>query len=412
MRNPEVVVIGGGPAGSSCAILLAMRGHRVVLLERDSFPRFMIGESLLPAAWDLWDRLGVRDRIEDAGYPVKRGVLFRIEDTEGFHEFLIRTDEFPQYFVRPFTFHVDRAHFDRMLLTRAREVGVDVRERHNVKDVIFDGSRATGVSYLDPVGQASTIEAPVVVDASGRRTLLATKLGRRYANPDLVKAAYYAHFEGAGRRLADDGSTVTDIHSTEGGWIWYIPLRRDVVSVGVVLDTAYVQAAPRGRDELFRHAVQNDDQISAWLSGARQCFEIKAIPSISYLSHSFVGDGFLMVGDAAMFIDPIFSAGVMLAMRGAEFAAEVISRGLRSGDVSSETFLPYEKRIRKPIAKMHKIITNWYDIMASRDRNHIFRLSQQAPLMREQLVVLLSGGYDKADMDVFLRETNSAALPG
>ncbi len=132
MRNPEVVVIGGGPAGSSCAILLAMRGHRVVLLERESFPRFMIGESLLPAAWDLWDRLGVRDRIEDAGYPVKRGVLFRIEDTEGFHEFLIRTDEFPQYFVRPFTFHVDRAHFDRMLLTRAREVGVDVRERHNV----------------------------------------------------------------------------------------------------------------------------------------------------------------------------------------------------------------------------------------------------------------------------------------
>ncbi len=158
--------------------------------------------------------------------------------------------------------------------------------------------------------------------------------------------------------------------------------------------------------------MQNDDQISAWLSGARQCFEIKAIPSISYLSHSFVGDGFLMVGDAAMFIDPIFSAGVMLAMRGAEFAAEVISRGLRSGDVSSETFLPYEKRIRKPIAKMHKIITNWYDIMASRDRNHIFRLSQQAPLMREQLVVLLSGGYDKADMDVFLRESNSAALPG
>src|SRR5439155_23071506 len=121
MSKPEVVIVGGGPAGSSCAILLALRGHRVLLLERERFPRFMIGESLLPAGWDLWDRLGVRHRIEDAGYPVKRGVLFRIQDTDGFHEFLIRTDEFPQYFVHPFTFHVDRAHFDRMLLERARE---------------------------------------------------------------------------------------------------------------------------------------------------------------------------------------------------------------------------------------------------------------------------------------------------
>jgi flavin-dependent dehydrogenase len=158
--------------------------------------------------------------------------------------------------------------------------------------------------------------------------------------------------------------------------------------------------------------VQKDDQISGWLSGARQCFETKGIPSISYLSDSFVGDGFLMVGDSAMFIDPIFSAGVMLAMRGADFATDVISEGLRRGDVSAATFRPYEEKIRKPIAKMHKIITNWYDIMASRQRNHIFRLSQQAPLMREQLVVLLSGGYEKADMDAFLQEPAAPALTG
>lgn len=361
--QPDVVVIGGGPGGCTSAILLRERGLNVVLLEREQFPRFMIGESLLPAAWDLWSRLGIRERIEASEYPVKRGVLFRIEDVEETTEFLVRTDEYPEYFVNPYTFHVDRAHFDQLLLDRAREVGVDVRLGHKVEDVLFEGERASGVSFVGPSGEPGRLDARFVIDASGRRTIIGSKLGRRRPNPELRKVAYYTHFDGAGRRIAEDGSTVTDIHSTEGGWIWYIPLRNDVVSVGVVLDATFVQESDLGPDGLFRQALERDLLVSDWLANARQRMDLLKIPSISYLSDSFVGDGFVMIGDAAMFIDPIFSAGVMLAMRGADYAVDAIVPALAAGDVSAPRLAGYEERIRKPIGKMNKIITNWYQII-------------------------------------------------
>jgi FAD-dependent halogenase len=404
----DVIVIGAGPAGSSSAILLRQRGYRVIVLEREVFPRFVVGESLLPAAWDLWEKLGVRERIERTDYPVKRGVLFRIEDTQETSEFLIRTDEFPEYFTRPYTYHVDRAHFDQSLVERAVEVGADVRQGWEVQDALFDGDRAVGVRAVDPEGRRHNLGARFVIDASGRRTLLATRLGRRYKNPDLLKVAYYTHFAGGGARRADDGSTVTDIHSTEGGWVWYIPLRDDTVSVGVVLDAAFVQAQKSGPQALFDRALEGDEVIRKWLDGARQKLELKKISSISYLADSFVGDGFVLVGDAAMFIDPIFSAGVMLAMRSADYAVEIIAKALETGDVSGAALAPYEERIRKPIQKMQSIILNWYRIMQQKNRNHIFRLSQTAPLLREQLVVLLSGGYDKADLDAFLEAQSGA----
>lgn len=406
-NDVDVIVVGGGPAGSTSAILLRQRGYNVTLLEREVFPRFIVGESLLPAAWDMWEKLGIRERIEDSGYPVKRGVLFRIEDTKETSEFLIRTDEFPEYFTRPYTYHVDRAHFDQRLLERAIEVGADVRQGWEVEDVLFDGSRATGVRATDPDGQKHELGARFIIDASGRRTLLANRLKRRYKNQDLLKVAYYTHFEGGGRRLADDGSTVTDIHSTRGGWIWYIPLREDTVSVGVVLDAAFVQSQEGGPQELFDQALEGDELVRGWLEGARRKLDLKKIPSISYLADRFIGDGFVLVGDAAMFIDPIFSAGVMLAMRSADYAVDAIAKAFEGGDVSESVLEPYEARIRKPIEKMQQIILNWYRIMEQKNRNHIFRLSQTAPLLREQLVVLLSGGYDKADLDSFLAQSGA-----
>ena len=404
--DADVVVIGAGPAGCTSAIRLRQLGFKVVVLEREIFPRFMIGESLLPAAWDLWEKLGIREKIESAGYPIKRGALFRIEDTEGISEFLIRTDEFPELFINPFTFHVDRAHFDQMLLESAQQAGAEVKQGCEVSEVLFQDGFAAGVRYTQE-GVQHHLSARMVIDASGRRTLLGLKLGRRRVNPDLVKVAYYNHFKGAGRRGVEDGSVVTDVHSTEGGWIWYIPLRNDIVSVGVVLDAGYVRDQEAGAQELFDRALQADDVIRPWLEHAQPMMELKKIPSISYLSDNFVGDGFAMVGDAAMFIDPIFSAGVMLAMRGADYLAEVVAEGLRRGDVSEAALKPYENKIRKPIEKMHRIIANWYQIMRHRDRQHIFRVSRSAPLLREQLVILLSGGFDRADLDTILAHDRS-----
>jgi halogenation protein CepH len=389
--------------------MLRKKGHEVVLLEKETFPRFRIGESLLAASWDIWEDLGVRDEIERAGFPVKRGVNFSIHDTDGLASFAIRTDEFPQYFIRPYTFHVDRARYDEILINNARANGVDVRERCAVFDVLFDGRRAKGVRYRDEHGRIRTIQARCLVDASGRSTVLGQKLQRRYNNPELVKIAYYTHFANAGRYTAPDGSTMTEIHSTEGGWLWYIGLRNGVASVGIVLDRDFVKASPAGPQALFDCALANNQQFSKWLSGATQAFPLKHVPSISYLNDSFVGDGFVMIGDAAMFIDPIFSAGVALAHRAGHQAAECVSRGLYQGNVSTEVLYPYEQLIRRPLGKMYGIISNWYRIMATKERNHIFRLSQSAPLLREQLVIILSGGYDRADMDKLLGGADQSA---
>ena len=411
VESTEIVVMGGGPAGSTCATFLALKGHRVILLEKDRFPRFMIGEGLLPSTWDIWERIGVRLPIETMGYPLKRGVRFRIEDTSGTFEYDIRTDEFPEFFVKPYTYHVDRGHFEHLLLANAREKGVDAREGCAVDDVIFEGERAVGVRYTDENGERREVRCQVVVDASGRRTLLGQKLGRRYANPDLKKVSYYTHYEGAKRRLADDGSVMTDIHTTDGGWIWFIPLRGDTLSVGVVLDAAYVQKSGLGPKDLFDKAIAGSSAAQEWLAGAKQTFKLKHIPAISYLADSFVGDGFLMIGDASMFIDPIFSAGVSFAMRGADFAATAISEGLKNGDVSAAALRPYEEKIRRPLSKLNSVITNWYKIIETKDRQHIFRFSLASPMLRKQLVVILSGGYEHAEFKELMETLATEAEP-
>jgi halogenation protein CepH len=396
IEHTDVVVIGGGPGGSTCSTFLAMRGHKVVLLEKDYFPRFMIGESLLASLWDIWRRLGVEQKVEAAGYPIKRGVRFRIEDASGTFEYDVRADEFPDAWLKPYMFHVDRGHYDHLLLDHARENGVDARERSSVTDVIFEGERAVGVHYLDENGQEHEVRAQVVVDTTGRRTLLGMKLKRRYTNPKLRKVAYYTHWHGAGRRLNPDGSTMTDIHTTEGGWIWFIPLRNGVNSIGVVLDADWVQRSGRAPQELYDRAMAANACAVEWLAGATPAFKLKHIPAISYRADSFVGDGFVMVGDASMFIDPIFSAGVTFAMRGADFAASTISEALKAGDVSTAALKPYEDKIRQPLKTLEGIITNWYKIIETKERQHIFRFSASSPLLREQLVVILSGGYERS----------------
>jgi FAD-dependent halogenase len=396
VREYEVVVVGGGPAGSACATFLSQRGHSVLLLDKELETKFKVGESLLPALWEYWLELGVTERLEKAGFPIKAGVYFRLAENS---EFLLRADEYPQYFIKPWTYHVDRLTYDRILLENAREKGVTLELGANVKEVLFEGERATGVAYETPAGERRTVRCQVVVDATGRATLLAGKLGRRYPNPRLKKVAFYTHFRKAARRINEDGSTATDIHATDGGWIWCIPLREDVTSVGTVFDGAWVKESGKTPEQLYETAVRGDKQISEWLAGAEQVMDLHRIPSISYLSDDFVGDGFLMIGDASLFIDPIFSAGVTIAMRGADFAARAISEGLKKGDTSAGAFRDYEAKIRVPIMKITRMIENWYEIMKRKDRGNVFEWSRSQPILRERLIVLFSGGYDKVDLD-------------
>ena len=247
-----------------------------------------------------------------------------------------------------------------------------------------------------------------MIDASGRESLLARKLDWRRPLPELNKIAHFAHFKGGFRRNPHDfinfgevidGSVTTDIHTIDGGWVWYIPLRNNITSVGVVLDSRFAKSLGDSPQQRFQNAVASCACVSDWLSGAEQAMEVNTISSIGYMNKRFHGDGFVLVGDASMFVDPVFSAGVTLAMRGGVFAADAVLDGFANGaDFSAARLSQYEERIREPMERIFQMIYNWYRILEQKDANNIILRSRQSPMLRERFIVLLSGGYDKVSM--------------
>lgn len=372
----------------------------MLLLEREQFPRFHIGESLVAGLWDVFDELGVTSKIDEANFMIKAGVRFKFFDAET----VIRPSEFPQYFPRGYTLHVDRARYDKILLDHARSSGVEIRQPWTVREVLFERGRAVGVLAGPSGEEPKPIYCSVVVDGSGRDCLIARKLGWRKPDPKLNRISYFTHFKGAHfNNYGNENTTVLDVHTINGGWAWYIPLAGGVTSVGVVLGADFIRnMTVKGIQERFDSTIKDATEIIEWIKPARQTMPMQAISNISYLNDSFVGDGFVLVGDAAMFLDPIFSAGVFLASRGGVFAARAIHQALEAGDTSAANLRPYENAIRYPMTKMFKMIYNWYDLLAEPGGDNIFRRSLSAPILRERLVVLWSGGYDRVDMDNIL----------
>jgi flavin-dependent dehydrogenase len=339
----DVVVIGGGPAGSTAACLLAKRGHDVLLLERDHFPRFHIGESLLPANVPIFKRLGVLDQLHlEAVY--KPGALFVFGDRVMEANFS-RGDPRAFFASTPFSFMVERAWFDDVLLRNTAKNGAEVREGVRVDEVVEENGRVRGVRGVAEDGGAFEVGARIVLDCSGRGALLATRRGVRRTNV-LGRMATFAHFRGEMRhpRLREGWFLGQVVHD---GWIWLIPLAGGVISVGAVLSLERFRAAESSPETFLKTQLRSTRFLrDAVGEDLVQVGSTYTLGNLGYTSDRLWGPGWLLAGDAAFFIDPLFSSGVYLAMLSGERSAEVIADGLEAGRFSDEPFEDYQREFR------------------------------------------------------------------
>ena len=354
----DCVVIGGGPAGATAAGVLAQHGRRVAVLERDTFPRYHIGESLIPYTWFTFERLGVLDWFEQAACQKKYSVQFvsvagRVSQPFYFFE----TIKHPC----STTWQVRRSDFDRMLLVNAMNKGADVRQGTAVRELLMDGDRAVGVRADIVGGGSETFVANAIIDASGRDTFLASKLGWKRRDPDLTKVAIFTYYRGARRDLGLDEGATTVAYIPEGGWFWYIPLLDDVVSVGVVAEAEYLYRESRDPEAIFAREAGDCTWIAEHLSGGTRVEPVRVTGEFSYRSESIGGNGFCLAGDAFSFLDPIFSTGLFMALKSGEMAADAVDRGLDAGQVTAATFSDYERDMRWALDRFRELVVAFYD---------------------------------------------------
>ena len=345
----DVLVIGGGPGGSACAALLADRGFRVTLLERAAFPREHVGESLLPASIPVLEQIGVMPQIEAAGFVTKRGAtLVWGKDPDPWSWYFADDPE-----QRPTSFQVVRSQFDQILLENARAHGVDVRERHQVVDVEFEGERPAAVRFLHE-GVEGLIAPRFVVDASGQAALLSRKLQLQQWDTFFQNLAVFGYYRGA-RHLDPPNDGNIFIESYAHGWLWKIPLHTGVSSVGAVVDKEIGQAGLReqGAGGFLAAQIALAPHTCALLEDAELVGEPQVERDWSYRSSSFAGDGYVLVGDAACFVDPLFSSGVHLALGSAALAASYVATALSDPRNRREAATAYQTAYEKQYDYFH-----------------------------------------------------------
>lgn len=401
----DVVVIGGGPAGSTVSTLVADSGARVGLFERERFPRFHIGESLIPETYWVLKRIGMLEKMQRSHFVKKYSVQFVNASgklSAPFYFWDNKPHECSQ------TWQVVRSEFDQMLLTNAREHGVDAYEGVHVLEVRFDGERAVGVIIKDADGTRREIRARVVVDASGQAAMLQNRFKLRVWDPILNKGAIWTYWQGAYRDSGrDEGATMVLQTQNRNGWFWYIPQHDDTVSVGIVAPFEYLLKG-RGTDheKTYLEEVERCPAVKERISGATRATGYFVTRDYSYRSTRVAGDGWVLVGDAFGFLDPLYSSGVLLALKSGELAAEAIVDGLERGDLSEQQLGRWGPDFNQGVDRMRRLVCEFYDGFS------FGQFVRKYPHLRGTITDLLIGDLFTERVDAVWEPMESLYRPG
>jgi len=390
----DVIVMGGGPAGSSVAGILAREGRQVILFEKEIFPRHHIGESLMTDTYWTFRRLGVLEKLRQSPFVRKYSVQFA--NSAG-------KESRPFYFFEAVhhesavTWQVTRAQFDHLLLDHAAEQGAVVHQGVLVKQVLFEGDQAVGVEVQMQDGTREKFFAKVVVDATGQSAMLSNKFRWRVRDPKLKKAVLFSYFKDAHREpdLNGGATLVLRTEPGSGGWFWYIPLENDITSVGIVADPDYLLRG-RGQDlgKILNEEIEKCESVRRRVEGSTRVDKIYSILDYSYRSKQNAGNGFILIGDAYGFLDPIYSSGVLLALKMAELAADAIHDAFNHDDFSAARLGQYQAKLDRGIESMRKLVYAFY--------NEGFSFSgflRKYPEERTHIINLLIGDVFKEGVD-------------
>jgi flavin-dependent dehydrogenase len=400
----DVVVIGGGPAGSTVSTLLAQQGVTVTLFERERFPRFHIGESLIPETYWVLKRLNMLPKMQRSHFVRKYSVQFVNASgklSAPFYFWDNKPHECSQ------TWQVVRSEFDQMMLDNAREHGVEVHEGTRVVDVSFANGRAAGVTIQEDGGKRRDVAARVVVDASGQAGLIQNRMRLRVWDPVLNKGAIWTYWQGAYRDTGrDEGATMVLQTADKNGWFWYIPQHHDQVSVGVVAPFDHLFKNRGSYEQTYQEEVDRCPAVKQRIASGTRVTGYFATKDYSYRATEVAGDGWVMVGDAWGFLDPLYSSGVLLALRSGEMAADAIVEGLGANDLSAAQLGKWGPAFNQGVDRMRRLVCEYYDGFS------FGNFVRTYPHLRGTITDLLIGDLFTDRVDVVWNPMESLYPPG
>jgi 1H-pyrrole-2-carbonyl-[peptidyl-carrier protein] chlorinase len=410
----DVLVIGGGPGGAATAAYLSRAGLSCTALEREVFPRPHVGESLVPSSTRVFRELDFLPKMEAAGFPRKYGAAWTSNDETPVYQLTFDgmapdpiasfsfSEREQEGVPQDYTYHVDRGKFDQLLLEHAAELGADVHYDANVTDVDFSDSARVTVSFSEG-GTARTLTARMVADASGRRTFLGNRLKLRVRDRFFDQYALHTWFGGYDRSVLAEANTQDNyifIHflPISNTWVWQIPITEEITSVGVVTQKSNFASSRADRESFFWDALQSRPRLAAELRRAERLRPLSDEGDYSYAMRQICGDRFLLVGDAARFVDPIFSTGVSIALNSARFAARDIIAAAAAGTFDRERFQVFETTMKRGVRNWYRFIALYYRL------NFLFTAFVSDNRYRLDVLKLLQGDvYDEDEPDVLTK---------